>query len=167
MGSTLRVVGVGSPHGDDRVGWWLADRLAGGSRAGVEVVRAATPLDLIDDLDGVGTLIVADAVRGGGGPRGSVVIRRWPDEADLGAGRDGSTHGLGVVEALSLAVALGRLPGRVILFGIEAGDNDDDDEARSGKAPDGDEGRATLWASALSRLEGMLDPMALREETGR
>ena len=34
-----------------------------------------------------------------------------------------STHGLGLAEALELGRALGRLPARVVVVGIEAGDD--------------------------------------------
>jgi hydrogenase maturation protease len=173
MGAMLRVVGVGSPHGDDRVGWWLAERLAQRVEVGDEfqVACVASPLDLVEGLEGVGTLIVADAVHGGGGAPGTVVIRQWPDEDGLTEGLDASTHGLGVIDALRLAVVLRRLPGRVILFGVEASEGALKPWARHGEdrpGPDleGEGTAATTWPAALVHLEDMVRTLT-RLEAGR
>src|SRR5208282_6898835 len=56
----VRVVGVGSPHGDDRVGWRLVEDLAESAGPGVEAVVVAQPLGLLDYLDGCSALIVVD-----------------------------------------------------------------------------------------------------------
>src|SRR5688572_26163325 len=45
------VVGIGSDHGDDRVGWLVADALQTRAPADVSVRHAKTPLDLLDWLD--------------------------------------------------------------------------------------------------------------------
>jgi hydrogenase maturation protease len=42
----------------------------------------------------------------------------WPDDR-LAALRRGTTHGLSPDGALALAAALGRLPHRVVIYGIE------------------------------------------------
>ena len=65
MGRGVRVVGVGSPHGDDRVGWRLVEDLAESAGPGVEAVAVAQPLGLLDHLDGCSALIVVDACRAG------------------------------------------------------------------------------------------------------
>ena len=66
----IRVVGVGSPHGDDRVGWRLVEDLAESAGAGVEAVAVTQPLGLLDHLDGCSVLIVVDACRAGPNSRG-------------------------------------------------------------------------------------------------
>jgi hydrogenase maturation protease len=112
------VVGIGSPHGDDRIGWSLAEalgpRLAG---LGVTTEVAVTPLDLLELAAPGVTLVVIDASRGAG-PAGSV---RLVDGAELAAGSIAATsHGYGVVEALRLAEALGRSPARIAVVAVEA-----------------------------------------------
>lgn len=119
MRSIIRVVGVGSPHGDDQVGWRLAEGLAIETGSGIEAAVIADPIDLLGHLDGCETLIVLDACRTGR-PPGTVTCLSWP-EARLEATGGRSTHGFGVASALALADALGRLPPSVILFAVEAG----------------------------------------------
>ncbi|MGE5757027.1 MAG: hydrogenase maturation protease [Planctomycetaceae bacterium] len=119
MRSIIRVVGVGSPHGDDQVGWRLAEGLADETGSGLEAVVIADPIDLLVHLDGCESLIVLDACRTGR-PPGTVTCLTWPDGGlETTGGR--STHGYGVASALALAHALGRLPPSVILFAVEAG----------------------------------------------
>ncbi len=119
----VRVIGLGSPFGDDRIGWQVADRLAeSGLPAGVEAVRCGVPgRDLLPLLDGLSRAILVDAVRGEGRP--GDIVRCSP--ADLAGVPDGgSTHGFGVAAALDLAAAMGCLPPRLEIIGIEAGDGD-------------------------------------------
>lgn len=116
---SCRVVGVGSPHGDDRIGWSLAKALAprlAGLGVGTDV--AVTPLDLLELAAPGVTLVVIDASRGAG-PAGLV---RLVDGSELsGSGAIASTaHGYGFVEALRLAEALGRAPARVLVIAVEA-----------------------------------------------
>jgi hydrogenase maturation protease len=87
--------------------------------AGATVLDCADePTRLLELWDGVGTLVVVDAVSAGA-PVGTVV------RADVGAGSLppeialASTHALGVGQALELGRALGRAPERVVLLGIE------------------------------------------------
>ena len=119
MGRGVRVVGVGSPHGDDRVGWRLVEDLAESAGPGVEAVAVAQPLGLLDHLDGCSALIVVDACRAGRAP-GSVVVLTWPEDRPEFEG-SGSTHGLDLAMALEMADVLGRLPPSVLLFAVEAG----------------------------------------------
>ena len=115
----VRVVGVGSPHGDDRVGWRLVEDLAESAGPGVEAVTVTQPLGLLDHLDGCSALIVVDACRAGRAP-GSVVVLTWPEDRPEFEG-SGSTHGLDLAMALEMADVLGRLPPSVLLFAVEAG----------------------------------------------
>jgi hydrogenase maturation protease len=116
----VRVVGIGSPAGDDALGWEAVARLEGLLRParGVELYRADSGQRLLDLLDGCGSLLLIDAVRGGG-PAGALFRCVWPD-ARLARLRPGSTHDLGVVAALELAATLGLLPAPVVVFGMEA-----------------------------------------------
>ena len=75
----VRVVGLGSPHGDDQAGWRLADWLQQRTMPeGVEVVVASDVPDLLELCDGCQTMILVDACRSGQ-PAGSVHRYDWPD----------------------------------------------------------------------------------------
>jgi hydrogenase maturation protease len=148
----VRVVGVGSAHGDDRAGWLVAEQLAAEPSGGVEVTSAGDPLRLVSLLDGCARLIVVDACRSGR-PAGTVVRTTWAEVRRGLAGAPGadagpSSHGLGVAEALGLAEALGRLPdpAAVALVGIEAGEGLDDDRAAAGFAPMAEPSPAVMGA---------------------
>ncbi len=59
-------VGIGSPHGNDRLGWAIADELAQrlGDHAGLmDVRKAKSPVDLLDWLDGRERVFLCDACR--------------------------------------------------------------------------------------------------------
>jgi hydrogenase maturation protease len=109
------VIGIGNPvRGDDGVGQEVVRRLGTGK-------VAWSPTDLIYIWEGAGEAVVIDAVRSGDLPgtihRFEVGSEPLPTDV-LGA----STHAIGVAEVVELARALGRLPARVLIYGIEAGD---------------------------------------------
>ena len=112
----LCVIGIGSPHGDDQLGWRLAEELARSGRSGVLARAVSTPIDLLDHLDGCDALIVIDACDAGLAP-GAVVVHEWPVAIEA-CGR-ASSHGLGVDSVLRLAGSLGNLPARVVLIGVQ------------------------------------------------
>ena len=65
----IRIIGIGSPFGDDACGLAAARRLAEEPPAGAEVVVADRPgAALIELLDGVDATILIDAVRSGSPP---------------------------------------------------------------------------------------------------
>ncbi|MGE0521022.1 MAG: hydrogenase maturation protease [Candidatus Binatia bacterium] len=113
----MRVIGIGSPCGDDRIGLVVAAKLRTVPLRGVEVVLADRPgIGLMDALADAGAVILIDAVRAPA-PAGSVY------DLDLEAVSDApvapvSSHSVGVAETLALARALGRLPPRGRLIGI-------------------------------------------------
>ena len=111
----MLVIGVGNPdRGDDAVGWWVVDRLKGSC----EVARSSgDPAGLIEAWRGYDRVMVVDATRSGLDP-GTV----WTADllaGPLPAGAVASSHGLGPVEAVELARALGDLPLELTLVGIE------------------------------------------------
>ncbi len=128
------VAGFGSPHGDDRAGWEVVERLGtraplcvaaergDGAAERVRVVRVREGTQLIHELEGCGRLIVIDACHGSG-PVGTISRFRWPDPR-IRRHHDRSTHEIGLCSALELAKQLGRLPPEVVVFGIEIGDDE-------------------------------------------
>ncbi|RYP83040.1 hydrogenase maturation protease [Nocardioides guangzhouensis] len=121
----MLLVGIGNPdRGDDGVGPVVADRVAALDLPGVEAVTEAAPLAVVERLqrtDGCAALVVVDATRPGPEP-GRVRVLTVGTEPLAGLGpAPASSHGLGLSEALELARALGVLPPRVTVVGIEAG----------------------------------------------
>jgi hydrogenase maturation protease len=118
----VRILGIGSPSGDDQAGWLVIDALlAEGVQMGegVAIEKLDRPgATLIPRLDDVSRVILVDAMRGGG-PAGS--IRHFDRDGWPGYGGGLSSHGFGVLEALALARELGSLPPRLDLYGIEIG----------------------------------------------
>jgi hydrogenase maturation protease len=108
------VLGIGSPHGDDAVGWHLVERLRSHTPA---IDTAAIRGDqLLEHLPGCRRLILVDACSAAG-PPGTIVRFEWPDPRIL-IEVSRSTHGFSVGESLTMADALGWLPERVIVLGI-------------------------------------------------
>jgi hydrogenase maturation protease len=119
MSEVTRIICIGSPHGDDRVGWQLAARLAERPELPAEVFSVAQPSLIWQYLPNCSQLIVVDALVAGEIP-GTVVRWQWPEPRII-MPRQLSTHGMGLGAVLELAQQLGRLPPTVILFGLEIG----------------------------------------------
>lgn len=114
------VIGVGQRYrGDDAVGLEVAARVRARCLPGVRVLDSDGDLtDLVDRWNGEETVVVVDAMKSGARP-GS--IRRFdPSDGPLPRSSPGSSHAIGVSEAVELARALGRLPLRLRVIGIEA-----------------------------------------------
>lgn len=113
------VVGLGSHHGDDQVGWRVAERLAERGNADYHVKFARTPSELLTWLHegGCERLVLCDACNGAGTP-GSVHRWRWPSDV-LALETCRSSHDLSLVEVLVLAARLNRLPKYVWIWGVE------------------------------------------------
>ncbi|MHB1188401.1 hydrogenase maturation protease [Thiobacillus sp.] len=120
--SQVHILGIGSPSGDDQAGWMVIDALlASDVQHGVGVVidKLDRPgANLISLFEGADWVILIDAMQSSGQPG---AIRRF-DQQDWPAYSGGlSSHGFGVLDALTLARALGSLPSRLDLHGIEIG----------------------------------------------
>jgi len=115
------VIGVGNAYRrDDGAGLALAGRLV--RSPGVEVVRCEDePTRLLEAWAGADLALVVDAVSSGAEP--GTVHRLDASCRPLPAAVfRGSTHALGLGEAIELARALGRLPGRLLVYGVEGAD---------------------------------------------
>lgn len=114
--------GIGSQHGDDRIGWLVADALRERFPSDLEVRQASTPSHLLDWLGGIDRLVVCDACLA---PTVADTTNRsrlhrweWP-ELDATSLRSASSHAFGLPQVLQLAEKLGNLPTQVIVFGVE------------------------------------------------
>jgi hydrogenase maturation protease len=115
----IRIIGIGSPFGDDAAGLEAARQLAATPLPDTEVVVADRPgAALIDLFDGADAVILIDAARSAM-PPGTVhdLDLRMLAPHSIGLV---SSHDLGVSEAIRLAGALGRLPSHGRVLGIEA-----------------------------------------------
>jgi hydrogenase maturation protease len=129
------VIGVGHPYrGDDAVGLEVLRLLAGRGAGYLQLVESAgEPSELIEAWTGASVAIVVDAAyRPGSGQPGRIHVidvdpsalgspetETPPDAAGLAEAGQASSHGLGVGEAVNLARALHRLPGRLVIYAVE------------------------------------------------
>ena len=123
MSSQVLVIGIGNPdRGDDSVGLHVVRRLAASVPLGVQVVETAgDPLALMERWRDAGHVVLVDAAAPGRHPGR---IHRF-DAAGDGLPRAigfRSTHAFGLADTVELARTLGRLPARMTIFAIEAGD---------------------------------------------
>ena len=115
----MKVIGVGNAwRCDDAVGLVVAERLRG-RLPGVEVLeREGEPVALLEAWQDEDAVVLVDAVSSGA-PPGTV------HTLDAAAGPlpatffRRSTHHLGVADAVELARAMGSLPPRTVVVGVE------------------------------------------------
>jgi hydrogenase maturation protease len=114
------IVGLGSPHGDDQLGWVAIDRLRPLLPDAISARKVRDGFELLEVLEGHDSAVIIDAAAPAGRP-GSIRSFKWPSP-ELVHCIPLSSHGLGLVEAIQLAEALGRLPHHVKICTMEAQD---------------------------------------------
>lgn len=120
----VRVIGIGSPFGDDRIGWAAIEALEASG------ILKRFPPGLVDAcccdrpggglltlFEDVGAAVVIDAMVSDS-PLGTV-RRIAVNEAEPGQAFV-SSHGIGIAETLALGKVLNLLPTTLLLYGIEA-----------------------------------------------
>jgi hydrogenase maturation protease len=114
------IIGCGNPfRRDDAVGLLVARRLRD---RGIDArEHTGEPLALLEAWDGADTVILVDAMRSGQ-PAGT--IAEWEATAAAGfwTAKPTSSHAFGLRETIELARLLGRLPRRLLVYGIEGRD---------------------------------------------
>ena len=109
------VVGLGQPdRGDDAVGLLICAALE--REQGVRVRTLADASSLPAVWDGEDDVVVVDAVRDPSRASGSVLALELRD--GIGVPHEGSTHGFDLAAVVSVAAAVGALPGRLHLVGV-------------------------------------------------
>jgi hydrogenase maturation protease len=117
------VIGVGNEYRrDDGAGLAVVARLRDRVPPGVELVlNDGEPTRLIEAWTGAEVAVVVDAVRAD--PPAPGRVHRFELDRPLAAEtRTASSHGFGLDDAIQLALALDRMPGRLIVHAIEAAD---------------------------------------------
>lgn len=120
---SILIVGAGNAYRrDDGAGPAVASRLRAVLSADIRVlVKDGDFASLLDDWQAADAVIVIDATSSGCAP--GTIRRHDAHERPLPAAYSrSSTHSFGVAEAIELARALGRLPSRLVVFGIEGRD---------------------------------------------
>jgi hydrogenase maturation protease len=113
------VIGVGNAYrGDDAVGLAVAERVRDAVPNDVVVLECEQePTRLVDAWDGADVAVVVDACAGDDAP--GTVHRFDAGDGPLPARVfRSSTHAFGVGDAVELSRALGRLPARLVVYGI-------------------------------------------------
>lgn len=118
----VRIIGLGSPFGDDRIGWLAVEALrktrwVKDFPGGITLLALDRPgLGLVSALEGAHGVFLVDGIKSGA-PPGSLhhlAGSAWAQgESSL------SSHDLGVAAAIRMAEAIGQLPEHLILLGIE------------------------------------------------
>ena len=122
------VIGVGNAlRHDDAAGLEVARRLRTQANAAGTPVRAeitvleyeGEPLGLLELWEGAGAAVLVDAIRSGAAPGTIHRVDASCEPISVLLRGSSSTHAVEVGEAIELARALGRLPGRVVVYGVE------------------------------------------------
>jgi hydrogenase maturation protease len=118
---TTLVLGLGNTiMSDDGIGPKVVEYLQQdtGLPAGVTLLDGGTlGLDLLPYLEGVGRLIIVDAVETGK-PAGTVV-RLVGDDVPMALETKLSPHQMGMKDLLAVARLMGHLPDEIILIGVQ------------------------------------------------
>lgn len=114
----MRIIGCGNAdRGDDAAGILVARRLR---EVGLDSIEhAGDGFALLELWHGSENVVLVDAVLSGAAP-GTVSV--WDPTSEPLKAQDCScsTHGFGPAEAIEIGRALGRLPQRIRVYGIEA-----------------------------------------------
>ena len=123
-GAKVVVIGVGNEfRRDDGIGPEVLARLHEHADGVVVqlVLSDGEPASVIEAWSGASLAVVVDAVVADA-PVPGRVHRLVIGTDEVAGGSTVSSHGLGVGDAIGLAAALGRLPGRLIIHAVEAAD---------------------------------------------
>jgi len=120
----LKVIGIGSPFGDDQVGLLLINELRQSEQlhsylsGELELLAVDRPgASLLSLFEGAERVIIIDAVVSGAGLG---QLHRWPDSTTLESCDSFlSSHGFGLIQALTLGRQLALLPEQLLVLGVE------------------------------------------------
>jgi hydrogenase maturation protease len=120
MNGRTVVIGIGNRlRGDDGAGVAVTERLRGRVPPWVDVVACdEEPSRLMEAWRGADAVVLVDSVTSGSPPG---TIHRFAADRRPVPAREfrSSTHAIGVGDTIELARALGKLPRRVLVYGIE------------------------------------------------
>ena len=135
--------------GDEGVGVWAVSELRRSFVLDppVAVLEGGTlGLDLLPHLEGVGRLLLVDAIRSGA--EAGTILRFEGEDVAGALETKMSSHQIGIQDLLAAADLLGRRPREVVLWGVEAGPL----APGTGFSPAVERARARLLASVIGEL---------------
>lgn len=119
----VKVLGIGSPFGEDQVGWRVAEALKTYLSIYANIYQHVIieshdrpGVSLIELMSGANTVFIIDAVKSNSQ---AGTIHRFENTEIFESDNSFSTHDLGVFQALQLGSALHALPENIIVYGIE------------------------------------------------
>ena len=110
------IVGLGSHHGADAIGWLIVRALKR-LITPLSVVEAASPAEILDFAYETSRLVICDGCRDAG-PPGSIHHWRWP-HTELRLLQSSGTHDLSLHDVLHLGETLAIMPAVIDLWGVE------------------------------------------------
>lgn len=115
------VIGIGNAdRGDDAVGLHVARRVAA-ENPDLRVVELADPSEALAVWTPEEVVVVVDAFTSGGDPGDIQVFDAVARTLPTGSWASGGTHAFGIAAVVELGRALGRLPRRLLVVGVEGG----------------------------------------------
>lgn len=120
------IIGIGNNHrGDDAAGLEVIRQLKQRPPAGWNLIATdGEPAKLMDSWEAYDHVIAVDAVTTGANASGTIYTWDVTHDSLPSEFRYTSSHALGLSDAIELARALGRLPKRIEIIGIEANNFD-------------------------------------------
>jgi hydrogenase maturation protease len=119
---SVMVIGVGNEfRHDDAAGLEVVRGLRARASAAPIALREqeGETLALLDQWDGADAVVLVDAIRSGAPPGTIHRVETTSQPIPARLRSSTSTHAVGIGEAIELARALGRLPARVLVYGVE------------------------------------------------
>lgn len=118
------VIGIGNrDRADDALGLVVIDRLQSDHPPGVRLAIARGDiLKVLDLFEGAHKVIMIDAMCSGTEPGHVLRLEATDAAVKLQLENFASTHTVNLAETIELARALGKLPPRLIVYGVEAKD---------------------------------------------
>lgn len=118
----IRVIGLGSPWGDDQAGWRAAESLRGMfDEEYVEIKLLDCPgPSLLEHWRAEDSVLLLDAVSSKS--EVGLIYNLEGEDIIYYTAPSLSSHGFGLAEAVALATGLDALPQRLCLLGLEIGD---------------------------------------------
>lgn len=119
----IKILGIGSPFGDDQIGWRIVELLKKRKQIQHYIsdylsleCHDRPGIRLLELMENANIVYLIDAVIAG---NKIGTIYRYENEEIEELKSILSTHGIGIAQTLQLGKALDQLPSRLILYGIE------------------------------------------------
>ncbi len=120
MSAKTLIIGIGNRYrGDDALGCIVADQLKSLASPDIEVINHdGEPASLIDLWQDRSFVIMVDAVSSMSAA-GTLHYINLQEQGLPDGFRSFSTHAFGIAEAIELARVLGKLPPKIVFYGVE------------------------------------------------